>query len=349
MSTNKIVLVTGATGFIGGHVIETLYKRGYKVRATVRSTKEPKRTEYLKQLCPNLELLEADLLKEGSFDGHAKGCDYVLHIASPVNVGVGDPQTTLIDPAVKGTLNILEACKKSGTVKRLVITSSAAALRCYNDDNGPEYVYDEKDWNKKSTITENPYGFAKTIAEKSAWEYISKPENKSTFDLVTILPSVCVGPIHNIAVTTESVKFIKDLFITYPAPPAICLGFVDVRDVALAHVLALEIHEAGGNRYVVSNKTLFFVEVSKMLIPHFPEYNLSTHELPNFVVYLAGLFDRRLSISNLYHQLNVRLNLNTQKVQNELKLQYSSIEQALIDTVNSLIHLGIIPDKRVKK
>jgi len=349
MSTNKIALVTGATGFIAGHVIELLCKRGYKVRATVRSTKEPKRIEYLKQLCPNIELLEADLLKEGSFDAHAKGCDYVLHIASPVNIGAGDPQINLIDPAVKGTLNILEACKKSGTVKRLVVTSSAAALRCYNDDNGPEYVYDEKDWNKKSTITDWPYGLAKTMAEKSAWEYVAKPENKNLFDLVTILPSVCVGPIHNIAVTTESINIIKNLFITFPAPPAICFGFVDVRDVAMAHILALETHEAGGNRYVVSNKSLFFVEVSKMLIPHFPEYNLSARELPNFVVYLAGLFDSRLSFTYLNHQLNVKLNLNTQKVQNELKLQYSSIEQALVDTVNSLIQFGILPDKRARK
>jgi len=348
MSTPKLVLVTGGTGFVAGHVIETLNKRGYKVRASVRNTKDPKRTEYLKKLCPDIELVESDLLKEGSFDNAAQGCDFVIHVASPVTVG-GDPQTTLVDPAVKGTVNILEACKKSGTVKRLVITSSVAAIHCFNDDNPADYFYDEKDWNKKSSLTQWPYGLAKTTAEKTAWEYVQKPEIKDLFDLVTILPAMCVGPIHSSAVTTESIPIIKDMFLTYPAAPAISFGFVDVRDVALAHVLALEVKEAGGNRYIASSQSFFLAEISKMLIPHFPEYNLSPRQLPNFVMYLAALFDRRLSFSYLNHTLNFKMNVNCQKIQTELKLQFSSVEQALIDTVNSLIQFGIIPEKRIKK
>jgi len=109
---NKLVLVTGATGFIAGHIIEQLHKRSYRVRGTVRSTRDPKRFEYLKILCPNIELFEADLLKFGSFTEAAKGCDYVIHTASPVQMQATDTEEDLLNPSIKGTLNVLDACKK---------------------------------------------------------------------------------------------------------------------------------------------------------------------------------------------------------------------------------------------
>jgi len=343
------VLVTGATGFIGGHVLQQLYNRGYKVRATVRSTKDPKRLEYLTKLCPGVEFFEADLLKSGSFDEAAKGCDVVIHVASPLDLTAKDPQKTLIEPALHGTLNVLEACKKSGTVKRVVLTSSASAIRCYHDDKPADHIYDEKDWNSVGSLTENPYSYSKTLAEKSAWEFVEKPENKGLFDLVTLLPTLVTGPLHSTANITTSVTLIKDLVVTYPAPPGFSFGCVDVRDVALAHVLAFEIKEAGGNRYIVTNSTHSLLEMNKMLNPHFPEYHLAQKELPKTVVYASAILSKKTTFSYIKHSLHKRSNFNNTKVQNDLKLQFMPIEKSLVDTVNSLIEFGVIPDKRHKK
>jgi len=106
------VAVTGASGYIAGPIINLLFERGYQVKASVRSLSDPTKTSHLKTLFPSLQLFEADLLKEGSFDEAFKDCDFVIHTASPFQLQVSDPQKDLVDPALKGTLNVLNAVKK---------------------------------------------------------------------------------------------------------------------------------------------------------------------------------------------------------------------------------------------
>jgi len=221
------------------------------------------------------------------------------------------------------------------------------ALHCYKDDHGTDYIYDERDWNTRGSLIEWPYGYAKMMAEKAAWEFLETPENKK-FELVTILPAICVGPLHSANSVSESIVLIKDLFVTYPAPPSICFGFVDVRDAALAHILAIEVKNAAGNRYIVNKDTLFLLDVCKLLSPYFPEHNLAKVELPNFFVYIASLMDKRLNYNYLAHTLGFPMHINGHKVERELNLKYSPIEQAFVETVNSLIQFGIIPDKRFR-
>ena len=129
----KTVCVTGASGFIAGHVIEQLIKAGYNVRGTVRSLSNEERIQHLRsQFSGKLELFEADLLKEGSFDDAVKGCSVVFHTASPFQLQVNDPQKDLVEPALKGTLNVLESAKKAGITK-VIVTSSIAAVVGEND------------------------------------------------------------------------------------------------------------------------------------------------------------------------------------------------------------------------
>src|SRR5580765_4206043 len=130
MRTDKPVCVTGASGFIAAHIVRELLERGYRVRGTVRSLRQPGKYTFLTQLpgaADRLELVEADLLAPGSYDAAVAGCDVVMHTASPYLIDVKDPQRDLVDPAVKGTLNVLTSAKAAG-VGRVVLTSSMSAI-----------------------------------------------------------------------------------------------------------------------------------------------------------------------------------------------------------------------------
>lgn len=190
------VCVTGATGFIALHIVHQLLERGYKVRATVRTLGGDKvlivwvlnlqnqQIEALKKLDSTntkLELVKADLLQPGSFDKAVEGCEFVIHTASPVSFETKDPQKELVDPAVKGTLNVLESCQKSSTVKKVILTSSISAI-CDGPDSKKKYT--EDDWNTVSSLDRNPYNYSKTQAETAAWKFVNKEGCK--FKMITI-------------------------------------------------------------------------------------------------------------------------------------------------------------------
>ena len=131
MITNKPICVTGASGFIASYLIRELLDCGYNVRGTVRGLTEGSKYEYLTSLLgapERLELMQAELLTEGSYDEAIAGCEYIMHTASPYVLDVKDSQHDLVDPALKGTLNVMQACVKAGSVKRVVLTSSVAAV-----------------------------------------------------------------------------------------------------------------------------------------------------------------------------------------------------------------------------
>ncbi|KOM42511.1 hypothetical protein LR48_Vigan05g011500 [Vigna angularis] len=148
MSTGagKVACVTGASGYIASWLVKFLLQRGYTVKATVRDPNNPKKVDHLVNLDgakERLQLFKADLLDEGSFDSAVQGCHAVFHTASPFFFGAKDPQAELLDPAVKGTLNVLKSCLKSATLKRVVVTSSVAAVACNDRPRAPDEVLDE--------------------------------------------------------------------------------------------------------------------------------------------------------------------------------------------------------------
>jgi len=173
--THKPVLVTGASGFVATYVIKLLLQKGYKVRGTVRSVKDAQ-TKYkylydLDQKGGHLELVEANLLEEASFDQHCLGVDYVMHVASPFIISPKDSQKDLVDPAIKGTLAVLNAVSKAGTVKRVILTSSCVAIV---DSPKEGHLYTEADWNDDSRLDKNPYYYSKVVAERAAWKFMEE-------------------------------------------------------------------------------------------------------------------------------------------------------------------------------
>jgi len=254
--TKGLVAVTGASGYLGSWCVKYLVKNGYQARGTVRSLKNPAKVQHLMDMKEPVQLFEADLLKEGSFDTCFKGCAAVLHVASPFQLNVDNPQKDLVDPAVKGTLNVLEACKREG-VKRVVLTSSCAAITCQTAMDNPEEfkdkVWTEKDWNEKSTLEKGAYRLSKYLAEKSAWDFCEK----NGITLTTICPNFIVGPPLSTRLDSVSVKlfllFLKGAFIEEGLSNA-AFGCVDVRTVAEAHVRSLETKDAENERFLVGGR-----------------------------------------------------------------------------------------------
>lgn len=272
----KAVCVTGASGFIASWLVKLLLDRGYTVRGTVRNISDPLKVEHLKALkgaAERLHLYKADLLDDGCFDSIVDGCECVFHTASPVLLSATacNPQKELIDPAVIGTINVLESCKKASSIKRVVITSSTAAVVFNNNPVDPDVKIDET-WFSDINICkekEEWYSLAKTLAEKAAWKFAEE----SGLDLVILHPSYTIGPLLQPTLSVIPKSFL-DLIKEGKEPhPSGISRWVDVRDVALAHMLAFENPSASG-RYCIVGKVASLSQVLDILSGIFPSLDL---------------------------------------------------------------------------
>ncbi|CAH2038475.1 unnamed protein product [Thlaspi arvense] len=191
----KVVCVTGASGYIASWIVKLLLLRGYTVKATVRDPKDKKKTDHLLALDgakERLQLLKANLVEEGSFEHAIDGCEAVFHTASPVALTVTDPQAELIEPAVKGTINVLKTCTKVSSVKRVIVTSSMAAVLSPKPPLGPNDLVDETTFSDPSVCEDEKqwYVLSKTLAEDAAWRF-AKANN---IDLIVMNPGLVIGP-----------------------------------------------------------------------------------------------------------------------------------------------------------
>ncbi|GAU43987.1 hypothetical protein TSUD_135460 [Trifolium subterraneum] len=269
----KVVCVTGASGFIASWIVKFLLQRGYTVRGTVRDPSNPKKVDHLLKLDgakERLQLFKADLLEESSFDSIVEGCDGVFHTASPVRFVVNDPQVEVIDPALKGTLNVLKSCAKSPSVKRVILTSSVSAIAFNARPKNPEVVVDETWFSDPDFCRELKvwYTLSKTLAEAAAWKFA----NENRIDMVVINPTMVVGSLLQPEVN-ESVETILKLINGIPFPNK-AFGWVDVKDVARAHVKAYEIASASG-RYCLADRVVHYSEIARILRDLYPTLQIS--------------------------------------------------------------------------
>ncbi|KAL6326297.1 hypothetical protein AAG906_004794 [Vitis piasezkii] len=267
----KVVCVTGASGYIASWLVKLLLQRGYTVKATVRDPNDPKKTEHLLALegaKERLHLFKANLLEEGSFDSVVDGCDGVFHTASPVVLIVDDPQAELIDPALKGTINVLRSCSKVPSVKRVVVTSSLASVLFTGEPLTPEVLIDESWFSDPVLCKESKqwYVLSKTLAEEAAWKF----SKENGIDMVTINPGWVIGPLlqPTLSLSAEQVLNLINGAQTFPN---ISSWWVDVRDVANAHIQAYEIPEASG-RYCLLYPGL---PLPESLVIHFTPLEVS--------------------------------------------------------------------------
>jgi nucleoside-diphosphate-sugar epimerase len=339
------VLVTGATGFIGTHVVRELLERGHHVRGTVRSL-DPARVGHLHVLPgadERLELRIGDVLEPGAFDEAAVGCDGACHVASAVKLAARDPQREIVDVAVQGTHNVLESVRRAGTIRRYVQTSSVAAVMSYGES--PDRVFSEEDWARGNSVKNNPYGLAKTLAERAAWDFRERLSERERFDVVCINPSVAVGPVYVRAHLRTSPGVVYDAIAgSCPGCPRLRFGLVDVREVATAHALALESPQANG-RYVLNGGSLWFRELCDVLRPHFPDRPIPRRHLPGLLLYVAALFDERLSVAFLKNNLGAVYNFDSRRSVSQLGVRYRPLEESLVDCARSILDRGLVPSR----
>jgi nucleoside-diphosphate-sugar epimerase len=274
--TGKTVVVTGASGFIASTLVKDLLERGYQVRGTVRDPDDESKVGFLKALPgakDRLILYKADLLQEGSYDEVVQGADCVFHTASPFfTKGITNPQAQFLDPAIKGTLNLLQAAEKAKSVRRVVLTSSVAAVRINRRDTAGATI-DESWWSDPEVCKEQQrwYPMSKTLAEQAAWDFVKGKH----FDLVVINPAFVIGTLLQPSVNDSAALVGEYLSGSTDKYQNGTMGFVDVKDVALAHILAYEKPEAEG-RYILCERVLHNKDLVQILRKMFPEYPVPT-------------------------------------------------------------------------
>lgn len=333
--SSQLILLTGASGFVAAHVLNSLLKRGYKVRGTVRSeaTAEKVRKTHSHLLKGDDSRLAfaivQDVAAPGAFDEAVKGVDGVIHTASPFVTQVEDNERDLLDPAIKGTNSILQAVEKNAPqVKRIVITSSFAAILDPTQGARPGYTYSEKDWNPvtyeqaKSGDGSTAYCASKTFAEKAAWDFVL--DRKPKFDVATICPPMIYGPLDHDAsldhLNTSSADIYRFMNGSLKEPgPTAFPAFADVRDVGEAHVKAYESPQ--GSRYLISTGNFQYPDICEIIKKALPAYASkvpdpsSTQKVETFQV-------------------------NNEHARRDLGIHFTPLDQTISDTAKSLAGLG---------
>lgn len=336
------VLVTGAAGYVGSHVIKTLLDEGYTVRGSVRDPNDPVKTAHLRAM-GDVELVAADLMKPGSFDDAVKGCDMVVHAASAVVLTAKDPQKEIIDVAVKGTENVLSAMDKAGSVRRMVQTSSIAAV--VGHQHPKDHVFTESDWADDATVATDPYAVSKRESERLARKHCDARPEGDRYVLSAINPVFVQGPVLAKPHLRSSPSLAKDLITgKFPLAPALSFGIVDVRDVALAHVRALEV-EAPSARYVCSAESMWMMDLVQALKPQFSQYGLPKGRMPGFFMYGVALFDKRISFDYVRRNINKQRHFDGSRLSKELGITYRPGAESIVDGAQSIIDLGFAPKK----
>lgn len=315
------VLVTGATGFIGSHVVLELLSRNIPVRAMVRDEK-------LCTIFPKNELLEfvtADLFDIDSLKLAVEGCEDVIHCAASLYVSAKDVQKDVIDPSIIGVENL---CSVMAGVKRVIHTSSVAAIRPTKYNNGQ--LLSDADWCDDATPSTNAYGLAKAEAEK----IIRKWADSQDVRLVTIHPSVVFGPALHKRHIEGSMSYLKHFVKGPPFVLDIHINFVDVRDVAIAHVNALEIG-ADRSRYIIHKKGMWMNEIGKKL-SSITGKKYTSRKLVKPLAYLVAIFHPKLSIKRLKESLGTYVDYDVKDAFHVLELPDYEIETTLIDAINSI-------------
>ncbi|WP_428409427.1 NAD-dependent epimerase/dehydratase family protein [Hyphococcus sp.] len=334
------VLVTGVSGFIAKHAALQLLNKGYEVRGTIRALNKAvqvkKSLEEAGADVARLSFAAADLSSDERWDEAARGCDGVLHIASPFPIAQPRDRYALVPAARDGSLKVLNAAKKAA---HIVMTSSVAAVM-YRAGRPAEFTMSESDWTDEDWKLCTPYIVSKTAAEQAAWDAAVIGGFKHR--LTTINPGLVLGPPldDDIGASVDLVKLMMKG--AYPALPNASYPIVDVRDVAALHVAALENPQTGGRRLIAAADTLSLKEIAVILREAFPDHakKIPTASLPDALVHFMAIFDR--SIASVLPDLGVKPMAETAYVTDLAGVSFRPAREAVIDAGAALVRLKAI-------
>jgi dihydroflavonol-4-reductase len=331
------VLVTGATGYIGLHCIQQLLDQGYAVNGSLRSLE--RKDEIFESLesnntsTENLKLFSFNLNDDEGWDEGMEGCDYLIHVASPIALE-RKSEDFFVKPAVAGVKRALKFAKKHN-IKKVILTSSVAAI--YHGIQLKEY-YDESDWSDPENPNIDHYSKSKTLAEKAAWDFI-EAEGKP-FEFSVINPALVIGPSlsNDLGESNKAIQMVA----TGKMPVAVPLqfGYVDVRDVAAAHILAMQKTESDGERFALAEKDMWYQDVAKVLRDN--GFNKAPKlSVPVWAAKILANFSPELKMALPYIG-RVRSVKFTSKAKDILGWNPRPAEESILETANQIKDLGLI-------
>ncbi len=343
LQPGELVAVTGASGFVGAHVVRSLLGHGLRVRAVVRDPNDPSKTAPVRAAVADLPpaqqaLLEfgaGDLLVPGSYDAALRDCQGVAHVAAVARLAAKDPQREIVDPSVQGVETVYAAAERSGSVRRIVHTSSIVAGVRY-DDARKGHRFDERDWNTESTLQTDPYGLAKTLAERRAWQLAEAQVAKGGYDVVVINPGYVLGTLYARAHIRSSPATVAGLMTgAFPAIPRLSFAYVDALDVAEAHSQALLREQASG-RYLLTGPEATLRQTVDRLKALYPQAKWPSLPIPDALVLLASRFDKRMSVSTMRKLIANELHFDHGRATRDLGIAWQPLDESLRRTVDSL-------------
>ena len=332
------VLVTGGSGFIGGWCVIGLLQQGYVVRTTVRDlAREPQvRATVSKVVDPGnrLSFHAANLTEDAGWDAAVEGCDYVLHVASPLGAAEPKDPDVLIKPAREGARRAVGAAIRAGA-KRVVLTSSVAAT---SQRTGGDTLSDETVWTTLDDPKVGAYARSKTLAERAAWDLIAEAGGATT--LATVNPALVLGPVLS-EDYSDSVQVVQRLLAgRMPGLPRLGFNIVDARDVADLHIRAMTAPEAAGQRFIAAAHYAWMSDLAAILRANLGEAaaKVPTRMVPDLVVRFASLFDKDLQF--VTPSLGLRRDFSSAKAQDLLGWRPRSLDETVLECARSLIAVG---------
>jgi nucleoside-diphosphate-sugar epimerase len=337
------VLVTGGSGFIASHTILQLLGAGYTVRTTVRNLSREGEVRAIvrnggAEAGERLSFVAADLMSDAGWPAAVSGCEFVLHMASPFPSAVPRHEDELIVPARDGALRVLRASRDAG-VKRVVLTSSFAAIG-YGHPARKD-VFTEKDWTDPSGADVMAYTKSKTLAEHAAWEFVES--EGAGLELAVVNPVAVFGPVLGPDYATSILLVQKMMDGALPGVPRMCLGVVDVRDVADLHLRAMTNAAAKGERFLaVAGDFMWLMEIARALKERLGERakRVPSRQLPDWLVKLARFKDP--AVKQIIPELGKWKNATSAKAQAVLGWSPRSREESVVATAESLMRLGLV-------
>lgn len=337
------ILVTGGSGFIGGHCLLQLLAAGHQVRTTVRNLGREGEVRTLLEAGgaepgERLSFVAADLEKDAGWLQAVAGCAYVLHVASPFPLNVPAHEDELIVPAREGALRVLRASRDAG-VKRVVLTSSFAAVGYGHEPR--QTPFDETSWTNLNGPGITPYVKSKTIAERAAWDFMAS--EGGTMELSVVNPVGVFGPVWGPDFSTSIMLVQRLVDGSVPGCPRLSFGVIDVRDVVDLHIRAMTLPAAKGERFLaVAGPSLSILEIARVLKKHLgaSAKKVPTLQMPNWLIRLAAMRDP--SLKQIVPELGKVKNASHEKATRLLGWVPRSAEDAILATGESLLRLGVL-------
>ena len=331
------VLVTGATGYIGLHCIQQLLDQGYAVNGSLRSLE--RKDEIIKSLeshntsTEHLKLFSFNLNEDEGWDDGMEGCDYLIHVASPIALE-RKSEDFFVKPAVAGVKRALKFAKKHN-IKKVILTSSVAAI--FHGIELKEY-YDENDWSDPENPSIDHYSKSKTLAEKAAWDFI-EAEGKP-FEFSVINPALVIGPSlsNDLGESNKAIQMVAAGKMPVAVP--LQFGYVDVRDVAAAHILAMQKQASDGERFALAEKDMWYEDVAKVLRENGFD-KAPKLSVPVWAAKILANFSPELKMALPYIG-RVRSVKYTSKAKDLLGWNPRPAEESILATANQIKDLGLI-------